>query len=109
MSGKLFWGFVAVELAVAGVIGWKIANAQQHPWAVPPQRPRPPGRRRRNPDPRCAVRTGTSQDIHCDVYGTADHPMSPEHPRWRGARQRAGNPISHANAVRGSFTTRRSS
>lgn len=40
----------------------------------------PPAQR---PDPRCAVRTGTSQDIHCDVYGTATHPWDPAHPRWK--------------------------
>jgi len=79
MNSKLFWSFVAVEVVVAGVVGWKIANATRHPWAVQPQRPRPPGRRR-NPSMLA-----------------------------RGARQREGNPVSHANAVRGSFTTRRSS
>lgn len=34
-------------------------------------------------DPRCATPTGTSQDIHCSVYGTATHPWDPSHPRFR--------------------------
>lgn len=41
-------------------------------------------------DPRCAVRTGTSQDIHCDVYGTATHPWDPDHPMNRPLGQAIG-------------------
>jgi len=40
-------------------------------------------------DPRCATKTGTSQDIHCAVYGTAMHPMDPRHPRWAKPRPAA--------------------
>jgi hypothetical protein len=40
-SSKLFWGFFAVELTVAGIIGWKIAHAQTHPWQVKPKTRRP--------------------------------------------------------------------
>ncbi len=45
MKGKIFWTMVAAEVVVAGVIGWKIANAKLHPWAVktrlPPPRRKP--------------------------------------------------------------------
>lgn len=41
MKGKLFWGFLAVEVITAGVIGWKIANATTHPWAVKTRLPSP--------------------------------------------------------------------
>lgn len=79
-SGKFFWGLFAVELVVAGVVGWKIASATKHPWAVQPSRPRPrpPGQRQNNP---------TS---------------------IRGQRQRqAAAHVSRANAVQGQFTIRR--
>jgi hypothetical protein len=41
---KLFWGFVVLEFAAAGWVGWQMANAQLHPWArqsPTPKRPIP--------------------------------------------------------------------
>jgi hypothetical protein len=79
-KSKLFWGAFAAELLVAGIIGWKIARAQHHPWEVTP-----PPKRKPNPLPPSPL------------------------PRYdpRGQRQRQG--VAHqtqANHLAGEITTK---
>lgn len=81
-KSTLFWTAFAAELVIAGVIGWKIANARHHPWEVTPPARKP------NPLPPSPV---------------------PPLPRYdpRGQRQRQG--VAHmtqANRVAGEIITK---
>lgn len=36
MKNKLFWGWVAAEVAVAAWFGWKLAHVRTHEWSRKP-------------------------------------------------------------------------
>jgi hypothetical protein len=46
LGRKLFVLGLLTEVVVGGIIGWQIANAQTHPWAVAPKARIPPPRRK---------------------------------------------------------------
>jgi hypothetical protein len=74
-KSKLFWGAFAAELVIAGVIGWKIANAQHHPWEVQPRRkpnPLPPALPARGQRQRQGVRHATMGNVLAGTIQTKD-------------------------------------